>query len=300
MVLSILYRPWPHRNRCNRKMLKLLTATWKCIGIIITCNNSCAPSCANINCSRRRLAKQSDCVIRSRHNSYTQQPLIMSTQSLIVLVVLCTAIASAAARSGHASSSGPTSADLTANSLNTYVQQQQQKLAEALAKINVGKSDNSLGGPLASPSSHSSSSSQSSVPCTCGVFMSGQFDKGTPNAQPRGNAALMYEQDAVLPCTAQGNKQCTNRCLEMVSSETQTNVRYFIIVHAVIVVQIVKYLPNSPNIVCGTIDRDCHRERAYLFIQNCSPLWVNTKLSAGREYCCKGGVSVGCPLAALK
>lgn len=73
-------------------------------------------------------------------------------------------------------------------------------------------------------------------------------------------------------------------------------VRWIIIIF-VLDLQIVKHLPNSPNIICGTIDRDCHRERAYLFIQNCNNTWVNTKLSAGREYCCKAGVSVPCPLS---
>lgn len=61
-------------------------------------------------------------------------------------------------------------------------------------------------------------------------------------------------------------------------------------------VQIVKHLSNSPAIICGTMDRDCHKERAYLFIQNCNSTWLNTNLSAGREYCCKDGMSYKCPL----
>ncbi|PSN54382.1 Follicle cell protein 3C-1 [Blattella germanica] len=59
---------------------------------------------------------------------------------------------------------------------------------------------------------------------------------------------------------------------------------------------IVKHLPNSPAIICGTIDRDCYKERAYLFIKNCNDSWVNTNLSAGREYCCKEGVPYKCPI----
>lgn len=58
--------------------------------------------------------------------------------------------------------------------------------------------------------------SEHPVPCTCGIFLSGQFDKASAS-QPRGNAALLYEQDVQLPCNGPGNKQCTNRCLEMVS-----------------------------------------------------------------------------------
>ena len=109
-------------------------------------------------------------------------------------------------------------------------------------------------------------------PCSCGVFMSGQFKKGS-NEQPKGSPALIQETDINFPCNTIGTKQCINKCLDL----------------------IVKHLPNSPAIVCGTIDRDCHRERAYLFVQNCdSNSWVNSNLSAGREYCCKSGEPVSC------
>lgn len=50
--------------------------------------------------------------------------------------------------------------------------------------------------------------------CTCGVFLSGQFKKGET---PKGNAALLHEQDSMYPCTPMGSKQCTNKCLETVS-----------------------------------------------------------------------------------
>lgn len=110
-------------------------------------------------------------------------------------------------------------------------------------------------------------------PCTCGVFLSGQFTKGSSD-QPKGLPALVHEQETTYACNALGNKQCTNKCLDAV----------------------VKHLPNSPSIICGTIDRDCHKERAYLFVQNCEPLWINTNLSAGREYCCKNGEPYKCPL----
>lgn len=116
------------------------------------------------------------------------------------------------------------------------------------------------------------SAATEATPCACGVFMSGQFKKGS-SEQPKGSAALIQETDINYPCNAMGTKQCINKCLE----------------------SIVKHLPNSPAIVCGTIDRDCHRERAYLFVQNCnSSNWINSNLSAGREYCCKLGEPVSC------
>ncbi|XP_067013823.1 follicle cell protein 3C-1 [Anabrus simplex] len=108
------------------------------------------------------------------------------------------------------------------------------------------------------------------TPCTCAVFLSGSFKTGE---QPRGPPALLHEHSDLFPNTAFGNKQCTNRCLDI----------------------IVRHLPNSPSILCGSIDRDCHRERAYLFIKNGADKWVNTNLSAGREFCCKDGLPYKCP-----
>lgn len=92
-----------------------------------------------------------------------------------------------------------------------------------------------------------------------------------------------------------------------------------------------KHLPNSSAILCASIDRDCHKERvsthtqinfyiflfeiiletelfhtlklydlnyiswqAYLFIKNCKDEWINTNLSAGKEYCCKDGTPYKC------
>ncbi|XP_069701963.1 follicle cell protein 3C-1 isoform X2 [Periplaneta americana] len=110
-------------------------------------------------------------------------------------------------------------------------------------------------------------------PCVCGVFLSGQFVKGSHDP-PTGNAALLHEHTDSLPCNAYGNKQCTNKCLD----------------------SIVKHLPNSPALICGSIERDCHKERAYLFIKNCNDTWINTNLSAGREYCCKDNIPYKCPI----
>lgn len=110
------------------------------------------------------------------------------------------------------------------------------------------------------------------VPCSCAVFLSGQFKKGS-NEQPKGVPALIQETEISYPCNPTGNKMCVNKCLE----------------------SIVKHLPNSPAIICGTVDRDLHRERAYLFTQNCdASVWTNSNLSAGREYCCRSGEAYSC------
>lgn len=52
--------------------------------------------------------------------------------------------------------------------------------------------------------------------CTCGVFFSGQFKKMS-NEPPKGQPVLMHEQDSQYPCTPLGTKQCSNKCLEVVS-----------------------------------------------------------------------------------
>lgn len=51
--------------------------------------------------------------------------------------------------------------------------------------------------------------------CTCAVFLSGQFVKGS-NQPPIGNPALLHEQENVMACNPLGSKQCTNKCLETV------------------------------------------------------------------------------------
>lgn len=53
------------------------------------------------------------------------------------------------------------------------------------------------------------------VPCTCGIFLTGQFKKGSTEP-PRGNPVLMHEQELHFQCNGAGVKQCKNRCLEMV------------------------------------------------------------------------------------
>ncbi|XP_058824706.1 follicle cell protein 3C-1 [Topomyia yanbarensis] len=110
------------------------------------------------------------------------------------------------------------------------------------------------------------------VPCTCAIFLTGQFNKYNRTEPPRGNPGIQLELMHNYPCTSAGNKQCSNRCLDA----------------------ILKHLPNSPALICGTIDRDCFRERAYLFYQNCNPRWVNSNLSAGREFCCQNDRPMRC------
>lgn len=56
---------------------------------------------------------------------------------------------------------------------------------------------------------------QNQTTCSCAVFLSDQFKKGSAD-QPTGNPALLHEQDSLFPCTPFGSKQCTNKCLEMV------------------------------------------------------------------------------------
>lgn len=53
------------------------------------------------------------------------------------------------------------------------------------------------------------------VPCTCGVFLSGQFKKGSKD-QPKGSPVLTQEMDNAFMNNSVGNRQCTNKCLEMV------------------------------------------------------------------------------------
>ncbi|KAL6432512.1 hypothetical protein ACFW04_006826 [Cataglyphis niger] len=109
------------------------------------------------------------------------------------------------------------------------------------------------------------------IGCVCAVFLSGQFTKGSKE-QPKGYPAFLHEHPDTVPCNTIGNKLCTSKCLEA----------------------IVKYLPNSSTMICASLDRDCHKERAYLFIKNCKDEWINTNLSAGREYCCKDGSPYKC------
>ncbi|TMW43986.1 hypothetical protein DOY81_010937 [Sarcophaga bullata] len=114
--------------------------------------------------------------------------------------------------------------------------------------------------------------SHEDVSCTCGIFLSSQFVKGS-SAPPKGEPVIANTLDRQFVCNPIGRKQCQTKCLE----------------------QIVKHLPDSSSILCASLDRDIRKERAYLFIRNCSLRWHNTNLADGREYCCKNGLPYACP-----
>ncbi|KAJ8944892.1 hypothetical protein NQ314_009348 [Rhamnusium bicolor] len=111
------------------------------------------------------------------------------------------------------------------------------------------------------------------IPCTCGVFLSGQFKKGSKD-QPKGVPVLTQEMDTPFLNNTVGNRQCVNKCLEL----------------------IIKHLPKSGEILCSLVDREeIHKERAYLFVKNYNDKWFGTNLSAGREFCCKDYNPYKCP-----
>ncbi|KAM7348566.1 follicle cell protein 3C [Cochliomyia hominivorax] len=112
---------------------------------------------------------------------------------------------------------------------------------------------------------------QEDLSCTCGIFLSSQFVKGSAEP-PKGDPAISTTLERSFQCNAIGQKQCQTKCLE----------------------QIVQHLPNSANILCASLDRDIRKERAYLFVRNCNSKWYNTNLAAGREYCCKNGLPYSC------
>lgn len=60
------------------------------------------------------------------------------------------------------------------------------------------------------------STTESPSSCICGIFLSGQFKKGSKE-QPTGNPALIHDQPGSFPCTALGNRLCVNKCLDTVS-----------------------------------------------------------------------------------
>ncbi|KAG5884342.1 hypothetical protein JTB14_024421 [Gonioctena quinquepunctata] len=108
------------------------------------------------------------------------------------------------------------------------------------------------------------------IPCTCGVFLSGQFKKGSKQ-QPKGLPLLTQEMDTPFMNNAMGTRQCTNKCLEL----------------------IIKHLPKSSEIICATVEREnVFKERAYLFVKNHSDKWHGTNLSAGREFCCRDNYTI--------
>lgn len=53
-------------------------------------------------------------------------------------------------------------------------------------------------------------------PCTCGIFLSGQIVKGSKQP-PKGEPVLLQEMENHFMNNAVGNRQCINKCLELVS-----------------------------------------------------------------------------------
>ncbi|XP_048006308.1 follicle cell protein 3C-1 [Leguminivora glycinivorella] len=110
-------------------------------------------------------------------------------------------------------------------------------------------------------------------PCQCGVFMSQQVGikegrRARPRGPPTGEPVVTYDTDAPsLPCGSAGFKHCISKCLDV----------------------ILKYLPRAGPVICGAVERDVHREKAFLFIKNCGGDWTPTNFSAGKEFCCTDG-----------
>ncbi|XP_008547358.1 uncharacterized protein LOC103571118 [Microplitis demolitor] len=106
--------------------------------------------------------------------------------------------------------------------------------------------------------------------CLCGIFLSGSKKK--IKELPEGDPVITHDIFEEFPNNSDGNKSCIKKCLSI----------------------IVKHLPNSPTIICSSLNRDCYKERAQLFIKNSSDKWIRTNLSAGREFCCKDNLPYKC------
>ncbi|XP_022825728.1 follicle cell protein 3C-1 [Spodoptera litura] len=111
-------------------------------------------------------------------------------------------------------------------------------------------------------------------PCQCGVFLSQQVGikennrRSRPRGPPQGEPVVTYDTDSPsMPCGVGGFKNCVSRCLDV----------------------ILKYLPRAGPVICGAVERDVHREKAFLFIKNCGGEWTPTSFSAGKEFCCTDG-----------
>ncbi|XP_014246535.1 follicle cell protein 3C-1 [Cimex lectularius] len=109
------------------------------------------------------------------------------------------------------------------------------------------------------------------TPCVCGVFLSGQVK---PKQQPTGYPLVLNEFDDHYVCNSMGVKQCQTKCVE----------------------QLLKYLSGNQSNACGLLDRDAYKERAHLLVKNCDNVWHNTRMSSGRELCCKDGKPYKCPI----
>lgn len=76
-------------------------------------------------------------------------------------------------------------------------------------------SSNRLDNKIDSNNNNTGDTKESPCPCTCGIFLNGQFVKGSKQP-PKGNPALLQEMDSPFMNNAVGNRQCMNKCLELV------------------------------------------------------------------------------------
>lgn len=53
-------------------------------------------------------------------------------------------------------------------------------------------------------------------------------------------------------------------------------------------------------LVCASIERECLKEKPYLFVRNCENTWRNTRFSAGKEFCCLNGLETRCSIGAVQ
>lgn len=68
------------------------------------------------------------------------------------------------------------------------------------------------------------------IGCVCGIFLSGQFKRGS-REQPKGYPALLHEYPDSLPCTTMGNRLCISKCLDVVSVfKLDIHYSYFLII----------------------------------------------------------------------
>ncbi|XP_034950826.1 follicle cell protein 3C-1 [Chelonus insularis] len=112
---------------------------------------------------------------------------------------------------------------------------------------------------------------EDSIDCTCGIFVSPSIKKSSKEP-PKGEPTIIHEISGKFSCTTAGRKSCTHKCIDVIA----------------------KHMANSTAIICGALKRDCHKEKAYLFVKNCTDKWINTHLSGGREYCCKDNLPYKC------
>lgn len=92
----------------------------------------------------------------------------------------------------------------------------QAEMYLTLAMVALCVSYSYVGGNDIVPTTIKTNSSEP-IGCVCAVFLSGQFKKGSKE-QPKGYPALLHEHPDPIPCNVIGNKLCTNKCLDAVSS----------------------------------------------------------------------------------